>query len=219
MARCKCAPSLVRLDNEIDALYPKRDHASDGCCGDADHQSRVSDHNARTSGPAKGYALALDIDEDLTPFTPGPDDLRWLRDLIWNNPSYYVMVKNMIYEGEIWYVHTKPGGRARGKYRYTGINAHKQHLHLGIFDAYYDWKGIWLPAHLQPEDDMFTPEDRKRLVEVHALLTNREDPNNPVSLTLEGTGAQRDSLMAGIRRHAQLGGFPVKEQQDVSKGV
>lgn len=51
--------------NELNAVWPLRDKSSDGCCGDAAHASRKSDHNAKTSGPSKGLATAYDYDEDV----------------------------------------------------------------------------------------------------------------------------------------------------------
>ena len=52
----------VTLRDQVNKRFPKRDKASDGWIGDADHQSRESDHNA---DPATGYVHAIDIDKDL----------------------------------------------------------------------------------------------------------------------------------------------------------
>jgi len=53
------------------------------------------------------------------------------------------------------------------------------------------------------EDDL-TPEEKKLLFkilgDIHSALTNREDPNSPVKLVLEGTGRQRDTLAGLIRK-------------------
>jgi hypothetical protein len=152
---CRCAPALVRLDKEVTARYPDRDQRSDGCCGDAAHQARKSDHNARTSGPAKGYAVAADVDEDLTPTGPGPDDLTGLLFHLYGRSEAEAdpRVRQIIYEDFLYYPHSGP--KARGKYAYTGINPHRQHLHVGIFDWAWNDMGLWLPQ----EDDDMTPEE------------------------------------------------------------
>ena len=87
---CQCAPALVQLRNEINFLWPQRDKASDGCCGDSAHAARKSDHN-----PTNGYAHALDIDEDLSPNV----DLAWLWNTWVKDPD--PRIKYLIYEGTI----------------------------------------------------------------------------------------------------------------------
>lgn len=55
------AAVLKRLKAAIDARWPNRDRRTDGWIGDADHQTRTSDHNpdSRT-----GVVRARDIDKD-----------------------------------------------------------------------------------------------------------------------------------------------------------
>lgn len=142
---CRCAPCLVLLRDEINQRFPTRDKASDGCCGDAAHAARKSDHN-----PTGGYAHALDIDEDLA---SDIHSLDWLRVLIFEHPERYPQVKYLIYEGEIWYPHD--GARRRGKYAYTGPNSHSKHLHVSIFTTHTRYTGPWLvtPEPPKQEDD------------------------------------------------------------------
>lgn len=63
----------VTLRNQIDQRWPKRDKASDGWLGDADHLTRISDHNA----DGRGLVHALDVDED---FRGSKNDNRWFAD-------------------------------------------------------------------------------------------------------------------------------------------
>lgn len=149
---CKCAPSLDLLRNELNALFPNRDKASDGCCGDAAHAARTSDHNAKTSGVAIGYACARDFDEDISTVM-GDKELMWMCLGLLSDTR----VKYLIYEGMIYY----PTGVAKV---YTGINAHTHHLHVSIYDWAFNDMRPWniknyLPSTTPtpptiPEDDM-----------------------------------------------------------------
>ena len=51
----------VRLRDQIDRRWPKRDRRSDGWIGDRAHQARKSDHNP----DSRGWVHAIDIDADL----------------------------------------------------------------------------------------------------------------------------------------------------------
>ena len=136
---CQCAPALLQLRKEINVRWPDRDKASDGCCGDDAHAARKSDHN-----PTDGYAHALDIDEDLD---AGTHSLGFLVPILLADSR----CKYVIYEGEIHYPPstTKP---------YTGVNAHKQHLHLSIKSTATFETRSWLAAPNTPppamEEDM-----------------------------------------------------------------
>lgn len=65
---CEAGAELFR---QVDRVYPKRDHASDGWIGDASHAAAVSDHNPcwRCTGKHYGVVRAIDIDASLG----GPD--------------------------------------------------------------------------------------------------------------------------------------------------
>lgn len=138
---CRCAPALIQLRREVDDRWPRRDKASDGCCGDTAHRARKSDHNP----DARGYAHALDIDEDLSPGA----DLMWLIPVLMADPR----TKYVIYEGLIHY----PGSRPR---KYTGINAHRQHLHVSIKSTATHVTARWLPAGAPIEEDDMTVEQK-----------------------------------------------------------
>ena len=51
----------VRLRDQVNDKWPRRDKASDGWIGDRAHAARLSDHNP----DAKGVVHAIDIDENL----------------------------------------------------------------------------------------------------------------------------------------------------------
>ena len=109
------APSLAQLRREINTRWPSRDKTSDGTIGDAAHSARASDHNPNS----RGSVNAIDIDED------GIDAWGLVALLITDPRVYYV-----IYEGRIW--QRKYGFKPRP---YTGINAHRQHIHVSIIQS------------------------------------------------------------------------------------
>lgn len=109
------APSLVKLRNEINAKWPKRDKRSDGSIGDAAHSARASDHNPNS----RGSVNALDIDKDgINP--------KWLINLLISDRR----VNYVIFNRAIW-------SRSRGfkPRRYTGPNPHDKHVHVSILQS------------------------------------------------------------------------------------
>lgn len=56
----------VKLRNQVNRRWPKRDKRSDGWIGDKAHQARKSDHNP----DRRGFVHAIDIDADLIPGNP-----------------------------------------------------------------------------------------------------------------------------------------------------
>lgn len=154
---CTCAPALITARNELNACWPNRDRGSDGCCGDAAHRARKSDHNPRTSGAAKGFAAAYDYDEDIASGL-GDRELTGFGLILLADPR----TKMLIYEAEALY----PDGTVRP---YTGVNAHKSHLHHSIHDwAVHDtspWNiaaAFALPV--EPPDPSEEDDDMKDLV-------------------------------------------------------
>lgn len=109
------APSLNVLRDEIDAAYPHRQKKMDGTIGDAAHAARDSDHNPN----ARGSVNAIDVDEI------GIDAWALVACAILDDRTNYV-----IYEQKIW--QRKHGFKPRP---YTGLNAHKQHVHISILQT------------------------------------------------------------------------------------
>lgn len=112
---CRCAPALITLRDQLNTLYPHRDKASDGCCGDPAHRARKSDHN-----PTNGYAHAYDFDEDIAPAMGEKPLWEFGLNLLADERTKY-----LIYEGRLLY----PDGTNKP---YSGANPHDHHLHLSI---------------------------------------------------------------------------------------
>lgn len=127
MADYFLAPSLVRLRDEVDARYPKRDKASDGWIGDPSHAARVSDHNPcwTCSGRSRGIVRAIDI--DISPDGRADADLRTevLRAAIGDPRVWYVISNGIIYSRTYGFAPRT----------YTGSNPHTQHVHISLNGA------------------------------------------------------------------------------------
>jgi len=134
------ALSLTVLVEQVNALAPDRDKASDGWIGDASHQTTTSDHNPwiyddetdtwvvsaqditndPASGmPSQGLADALVVSED--------------------ERIKYIISNEKICSGtgqdhEAWVWRT-----------YTGSNPHSMHVHISVKDEpeYYDDESRW----------------------------------------------------------------------------
>lgn len=107
------AGSLRQLFKEIDALWPNRDHGTDGWIGDKAHQGRKSDHNPDD----RGMVHAIDIDKDgIHP--------QYVIDRVarHDRPTNY-----LIYNRQIW-----SRSRDFNPRKYTGDNPHTGHLHVSI---------------------------------------------------------------------------------------
>lgn len=106
------APALVVGRSEINLRWPKRDKESDGTIGDAAHQATRSDHNPNS----RRSVNAADFDKDGI-------DVAVVIAAFEKHPSAHYW----IYNREIA---DKDDGWKRRPY--TGLNAHKGHLHLSI---------------------------------------------------------------------------------------
>lgn len=162
---CTCAPALVALRNEVNDRFLRRDKSSDGCCGDAAHAARTSDHNP----DAAGYAHALDIDEDIEPG----------RDLLWLVPILQAdsRTKYTIYERVITYRDCKTHGTGQCPgHPYTGVNAHLHHLHLSIKSTATFDKRRWLTVSIPATENDMTAEEHQLLVDLHAWMSTEGKP-------------------------------------------
>lgn len=111
---CTCAPACKALVSQLNALYPTRSKASDGCCASPQHskQNPTSDHERGdaqdiTHDPAHGvdaHAIAERLKQS------GDDRIRYV-----------------ISNSRIWNPSVSPNWR-----KYTGSNPHTKHCHVSI---------------------------------------------------------------------------------------
>jgi len=132
----RLAKSLVKLREQINALYPNRDRASDGTIGDQRHRASKSDHNPNRAGVVQ----AIDIDEDLS---QGLDAMPIVNALV---ASRDPRIKYIIYEGRMIRSYRAKNGTPPWTWtKYTGSNPHKHHFHLSVVDdpVLYDDAREW----------------------------------------------------------------------------
>lgn len=134
----RLAKSLIALEAQVDAKYPKRKKTSDGSIGDAKHAERSSDHNAwikDTDG--KWIVSAIDLTHDPA---NGFDAYKFADMLLKNKDPRikYVISNRRIGSGA--------DGPQPWKWRpYNGENAHDKHTHVSVEEnkLYYDDSTSW----------------------------------------------------------------------------
>jgi hypothetical protein len=117
------APALVKLRDEINAEFPKRDKGSDGWIGDSSHAARVSDHNPcwTCAGRYRGIVRAIDVDVDDN--DPKRDLRREVLNATIGDPRVWYVISNGI-------IYSRTFGWAARKY--TGSNSHFMHVHISL---------------------------------------------------------------------------------------
>ncbi|MFJ8913438.1 hypothetical protein [Amycolatopsis sp. NPDC102389] len=115
------AHSLDILLGQINAAAPNRSRASDGSIGDEAHSARYSDHNPTASG----QVCARDFTHD----PAGGLDAQQLADRLVAHRD--PRIKYIISRGRI--IDSRPGHNPWQWMPYTGLNAHKQHVHVSVF--------------------------------------------------------------------------------------
>lgn len=138
---------LTTVRGEFNAVFPKRDKASDGWIGDTRHQSGVSGHNPDRTGRAEykdGDSLdevrAIDVDKDLRDASGRKVTMETVVQYLVKRArsGAYVPFRYIIFNRRIW--SRSDGWKTR---EYTGANAHDQHAHFsGDYTQTADnWKG------------------------------------------------------------------------------
>jgi murein L,D-transpeptidase YcbB/YkuD len=140
--------SLLKLRDQVNALWPNRDKASDGTAGDLAHSQRKSDHNPN----AAGVVTAWDCDRELGGQPEGSNDGPTVAILVAKlQASKDPRIKYLIWNAQI----TVKGDISRWK-PYTGANAHKHHCHISVsadphlYDDDSDWNLTASPQPTQP---------------------------------------------------------------------
>lgn len=133
----RIAKSLLKLREQINLAYPKRDKSSDGGIGDEKHATRKSDHNPWVRDGAMGIVTAFDFDENLAfgvnSLEPIITAIRLSRDK---------RVKYIIYEKRI----TVAGTELQQWKEYKGTSSHSHHAHISVFPEkkLYDDETPWV---------------------------------------------------------------------------
>lgn len=219
----RVAKSLDVLLAEINDHAPGRNRVSDGSIGDAAHASRTSDHNPWVTVNGMGVVRARDFTHD----PPGGLDCDELADQLAD------MIRNLSHPALgpgaylIWRRRILSRSRAGEGWRgYTGSNPHEKHLHLSVavdprgFDSTRPWRVF------QPEDDMFSDEDRKllrdiasgqdRLLDLQGRVLKRVNPGSAIRSKLSKLVAQGKATRAELE---DLSAELDDVEAEVTKGV
>jgi len=114
-----------QLREQFDDTFPDRDRTSDGWIGDTRHAARPSDH--KPAQPTE-VVRAIDVDRDVSG-KPKPDLMPDIADQIrlYAKADKSKRIAYVIFDGKI--ASPKKGWVWRP---YTGINAHRHHLHCSF---------------------------------------------------------------------------------------
>ncbi len=135
----RIAKSLLRLKEQLKIYAPRRSTASDGAIGNAEHQSRASDHNPWVTSGNMGVVTAIDITHD----PAGGCDAGRLADAI--RSSRDERVKYIIWNRQICNSAALGSAQPWQWRAYTGKNPHDHHVHIsvkadaGAYDGNSDW--------------------------------------------------------------------------------
>lgn len=146
----KAAPAVKAVLSQANARWPNRDKSSDGIIGDAEHASRVSDHN-----PDKdGVVLAVDLTHDPA---HGVDCGAIFAAIAASRDR---RVKYAIHNRRIVSATTMPWVVRP----YTGSNPHTGHLHISVIKAHADDVGPWpgIAQSMFPDGVVYRFYNRKR---------------------------------------------------------
>lgn len=178
MAAWRLAGSLLQLRSELNALWPKRDKTSDGSIGDQSHANRNSDHNPNRWG----VVTAIDIDADITNDRALTFQIAEYFRLLGksgfkplSNGGYIIFFGKIASDMNGWVWKT-----------YTGINAHKSHLHVSAgnapaqFDSMDSWRLREL-VHYHPPRPVPNPTPKPKDDRMYALI--KGDKSDEIWLT------------------------------------
>jgi hypothetical protein len=136
----RVANSLIHLREQINAKWPHRSKASDGTIGNAEHQTRDSDHNPWVRDGKQGVVTALDITNDPINGVVSEEIAEAIR------LSHDPRVKYIISNKKIAASYNVHGEKAWEWRPYFGANPHNHHCHISVvseklkYDSVVDWK-------------------------------------------------------------------------------
>lgn len=152
MTPWRLAHSLTVLRAEVDAVWPHRDHASDGTIGDARHQTVLSDHNPNAAGVVR--ALDVDAGPGLTPDEAHDQIGDLLSEHVRQLGGHHPALGPGSYV--IWDHHIASPRAAWAWRSYLGADPHTSHVHISVttspagYDDHTPWGIAALVAHHQP---------------------------------------------------------------------
>lgn len=175
----RMARSLDVLLAEVNTSAPGRSKASDGGIGDAAHATRTSDHNPWVKVNGVGVVRARDVTHDPAGGLDAAALADHLAGLLGKHPALgtggYV-----IFNGRI----ISTSRLDEGWRPYTGLNAHRQHVHISVglngFDntTPWGWGKDWLTMATEKEVRTIIREElapiEKRLVNQFAKERARD---------------------------------------------
>lgn len=137
----RLADSLIKLRDQVNAMWPNRSKASDGSIGDAAHATRDSDHNPWIILNGIGIVSAIDITND----PASGASMEWLAGKL--EASRDDRIKYVIWNRRILKSYVDGSGRPAWIWQaYTGTNPHDHHLHISVKSepAYFDNTRPWV---------------------------------------------------------------------------
>lgn len=194
------ARAIVKLRDEVDALFPNRAKASDGMLGDAAHATRDSDHNPWVTDAGVGVVTAVDITDDAERGIPEIADFL-VRTLVANRDP---RVKYIIHESKIWRSYDKPGIPAWTPAPYDGPNKHFTHVHVSVkpekvhFDSVAPW-GLAASFAAQTSTRLSRLRPRLRA----AIIAVIDVTESPDAVTIPASRARARAAIASIRTGAK----------------
>ena len=146
MSNWRLAKSLIKLREQLNALFPERSKISDGSIGDERHQKAgTSDHLPNKAN----VVTAIDVTFDQDPSDGIGVDARVLAVVLAANADR--RIKYLIFDRKI-----SVKGNVRQWKPYHGTNPHNHHIHISVKGepALYDDESAWdLTLHAKPPTD------------------------------------------------------------------
>ncbi|WP_205839304.1 hypothetical protein [Neorhizobium huautlense] len=145
VANWRVASCLLKLREQVNALAPNRNKASDGTIGDRSHQSRASDHNPWVLDSGTGVVTAMDITHHPVGGCDADLIAKAIRDAADKRVKYIIWNRRIANSSPVG------GAPAWGWRPYTGRNGHTHHIHISVKPdkTNYDSTAAWtLPTSL-----------------------------------------------------------------------